>query len=100
MGKDLQKAKYYYELAAMGGNVKARYNLGNLEKRAGDVDSAVKHWMISAAAGDDNSMKAIHDGYTYGHVTEDDIEKAWHAHKEARNEMKSEQRDAAEVSEI
>ena len=95
MGKDLQKAKYYYELAATGGNVKGRYNLGKLEKRAGNVDSAVKHWMISAAAGDDNSMKAIHDGYTY-----DDIEKAWHAHKKARNEMKSEQRDAAEVSEI
>ena len=84
MGKDLQKAKYYYELAAMGGNVKARYNLGNLEKRAGNVDSAVKHWVISAAAGDDNSMKAIREGYTNGHVTEADIEKAWHAHKETR----------------
>ena len=74
--KDLQKAKYYYELAATGGNVKARYNLGNLEKRAGNVDMAVKHWVFSAAAGDENSMKAIREGYLDGHVTEDDIEKA------------------------
>ena len=100
VGKDLQRAKLYYVLAAIGGNVKGRYNLGNLEKRAGNVDSAIKHWMISAAAGDDNSMNAIREGLTYGHVTEADIEKAWHAHKETRYETKSEQRDEAEVSEI
>jgi TPR repeat protein len=90
-----KKAKYYYELAAIRGNVPARYNLGISEEDAGNVNRAMKHWMISAAAGDDDSLKAIQQGYLAGHATKDDFEKALRAHKEAKDEMKSGQRDAA-----
>jgi len=89
-----KKAKYFYELAAIRGNVTARFNLGNLEKRSGNMNRAVKHWMISAAAGDDDSLKAIQQGYLDGRVTKDDFEKALRAHKEAKDEMKSDQREA------
>ena len=41
-----KKAKYYYELAAIRGNVPARYNLGISEEDAGNVNRAMKHWMI------------------------------------------------------
>ena len=37
----------------MGGNVTARHNLGMLEESAGNMDRAVKHFMISAGAGHD-----------------------------------------------
>ena len=40
---DKKKAKYYYELAAMGGHVKARHNLGALEITDGNIDRAFKY---------------------------------------------------------
>ena len=93
--RDEKKAKHYYTLAAMGGHVDARYNLGNLEGRAGKKDRALKHWMISAGAGDDDSLKEIRKCFVSGHATKEDFEKALRAHKEAADEMKSEQREAA-----
>ena len=93
--RDMKKAKYYYELAAMGGNVMARGNLGGLEYHAGNMSRAMKHWMISAGAGDDVSLKKIRDCFLEGHATKDDFENALRAHKESADEMKSEQREAA-----
>ena len=46
--RDRKKAKCYWELAAMGGEVIARYNLGIWEKDVGNIDRAVKHFLISA----------------------------------------------------
>jgi hypothetical protein len=95
--KDMKKAIYYSELAAMGGAVKSRHALGILEIRAGNLDRAAKHWMISAAAGLDDSLKEIQKGYVNGHVTKDEFEKALRAHKQAKDEVKSDQRDTAAV---
>ena len=36
MERDLKKARDYYEVAAMGGHVKARQNLGILEASVGN----------------------------------------------------------------
>jgi TPR repeat protein len=93
--RDEKKAKHYYVLAAMGGDVEARHNLGSFEGNAGNTDRAVKHWMIAAGAGDDDSLKEIRKGFMRGHATKDDFEKALRAHKEANDEMKSDQREAA-----
>ena len=94
--RDLKKGEYYYALAAMGGNLTARYNLGLFEAREGNADRAVKHWMIGAEAGDDQCMTAIRDCFLMGHgATKDIFEKALRAHKKATDEMKSEQREAA-----
>jgi len=49
------------ELAAMGGDVWSRHNLGVNEERVGNYDRAVKHWMISAGAGYDDSLKTIRE---------------------------------------
>ena len=93
--RDVAKAIYYYELAAMGGDVHARHNLGVTEGNAGNMDRAVKHWMISAGAGHDNSLNAIRELFMNGHATKDDFEKALRTHKEANDEMKSNQREVA-----
>ena len=93
--RDEKKAIYYYELAAMGGYAKARHNLGVLEWNAGIYHRAVKHYMISAGAGYDNSLTQIREAFLHGHATKDDFEKALRAHKEAKDEMKSDQREAA-----
>ena len=93
--RDVGKARYYFELAAMGGDVKARHNLGVLEKREGNMNRAVKHFAISAGAGDDESLTAIRKYFLNGHATKDDFEMALRVHKEAADEMKSDQREAA-----
>ena len=51
--------------------------------------------MISAAVGCDESLKEIQKGYVNGQVTKDDFEKALRSHKEASDEMKSDQREMA-----
>ena len=93
--RDMKKAVHFWELGAMGGDVIARHNLGNIEWNAGNVKRAVKHWMIAAGAGHDDSLEIIQEGFRCGHMTKDDFEKALRAHKEASDEMKSDQREAA-----
>ena len=82
----------------MGGDVLARHGLGNLEWNAGNYHRAMKHYMIAAGAGYDDSLKAIQQGYLDGHATKDDFEKALRAHIQATDEMKSDQREAADAA--
>ena len=49
--RDEKKAEYYLELAAMEGNVVARFNLGVSEENAGNCDRALKHFMIAVRGG-------------------------------------------------
>jgi TPR repeat protein len=91
--KDIRKTTYYSQLAAMGGNVRARYNLGCLEGNAGNMECAYKHWMISANDGFDLSMKVVQRAYERGFVTKDDYAKTTRAYGISIDEMKSDDRD-------
>ena len=51
---------------------------------------AVKHWMIAAGAGVDESLTAIQECFLHGHVTKD-----LRSHQAAKDEMKSDQRETA-----
>jgi len=93
--KDTRKATYHGQLAAMAGNVHARYNLGFDEGNAGNMHRAYKHWMISANDGCDISMKAVQEGYKSGFVTKDDHAKTTRAYGNSIDEMKSDDRDRA-----
>jgi TPR repeat protein len=93
--RDTRKATYHAQLAAMAGNVDARYDLGCDEGNAGNMDRAYKHWMISANVGCDSSMKAVQDGYKSGFVTKDDNAKTTRAYGNSIDEMKSDDRDRA-----
>jgi hypothetical protein len=93
--KDTKKTTYHRQLAAMAGNVHARYNLGCAEGNAGNMDRAYKHLMISANEGCDSSMKLVQEGYKSGFVTKGDHEKTICAHGNSIDEMKSDDRDRA-----
>ncbi|KAL7536582.1 hypothetical protein ACHAXR_007258, partial [Thalassiosira sp. AJA248-18] len=93
---DVKKAKYHWELGAMGGNVEARHSLGTFEMMSGNINRAMKHLMISAEFGWDDSLKEIQNGFSEGYVTKDEFEKALRAHKESKDGMQSDQRDAAQ----
>jgi len=92
---DKKKAKHYYELAAMEGDVQARYNLGNNEGKAGNTDRALKHFMIAASGGADKFLKKIKQLYIIGHATKDDYTKTLHLYQTYLGEIKSKQRDEA-----
>jgi len=92
---DKTKAVYYYELAAMRGNVYARHNLGNSEMRAGNIDRVLRHYMIAVRDGYTKSLNSIKELYTAGHATKDDYMKALQSYQEYLSEIKSPQRDKA-----
>jgi len=92
---DKKKAHNYYELAAMGGNVNARYNLGLEEVHAGNFDRALKHHMIASRSGRYDSLTEIKKLYSNGHATKEDYMKALQSYQEYLGEIKSKQRDEA-----
>jgi len=91
--KDEKKATYYYELAAIRGVVLARYNLGQTEKRSGNMHRALKHYMIAVRDGGADSLTAIQRLYSNGYATKDDYAKALQSYQTYLGEIKSDQRD-------
>ena len=79
----------------MGGHVKARHNLGVLEKRAGNMDRALKHFMIAVGTGQRNSLTAIQKLFKMGVATKDDYTLALRAYQAYFGEIKSVQRNEA-----
>jgi len=90
-----KKAIHYWELAAKGGHRLARHNLGNMEGRKGNIDRALKHWMIAVKDGDSKSLEGIKRMHEYGHATKDDYTNALQSYQAYLNEIKSDKRDEA-----
>ena len=86
------KAFHHYKLATIGGDEKARHNLGLIEAYNRDYDIAMKHFMIAARSGNEESLKAVGAGYKQKHVTKDEYAMTLRAHQHSCDEMKSEQR--------
>ena len=93
--RDKQKAKHYWELAAMGGDVHARHNLGTVETCSGNMNKALKHYMIAVGSGYHDSLMNIKQLYSKGFATKDDYAKALKAYQAYLVEVKSDQRDEA-----
>jgi len=100
---DGEKTRHYYELAAIGGHAGARYILGNMEKKAGNNDKALKHYTIAVKSGHtsvneyyrDGSLEAIEGLYEEGNATKEDYDEAREAHRAYMEEIRSVQRDKA-----
>jgi len=92
---DEKKAKHYYELAAMMGNVRARINLGTLEGQAGNHHRAMKHMMIAARAGYKNALDRVKNGFVLGAVTKEEYANTLRAYQKAQDDMRSDAREKA-----
>lgn len=92
---DRENAKHYFELAAMAGHELARFDVGRMENDCGNAKRAIKHWVISASAGHDNSMKAIRSSLEQGLVERDEYKLTLKAYIDSSTEMRSETRDDA-----
>jgi len=94
--KDKGKEVHHLQEAAIGGHPRARYNLGCHEWRNGNTVRAVKHWIIGANLGDDDSINELMDAFRNRMVSKDDLAAALRAHQAAVDATKSPQREAAE----
>jgi len=104
--RDMEKATYYWGLAAIKGNVQARYYLGCNELLIGQNSQSpsartyhyrrgMKHMVISSKAGHKKSFDDITIGYKHGVVQKEDYEMTLRAYHERQKEMKSDARDEA-----
>ena len=71
---DKKKAKHYWELAAMFGDVVARFNLGCTEFDDGNYHRAMKHLILAARAGHEKALEGVKLGFKDGLVTKDGYE--------------------------
>ena len=80
---------HFYELAAISGNVNARYNIACTFGQNGDKKQAFKHALISASAGHQSSLDEVKNGYNDGDVTKDEFERTLRAyHKSDKTKQK------------
>ena len=90
--KDEKKKVYHLEVAAIGGHVLARHNLGCHEEDNGRMERAVKHFTIAASMGDEESMKALWELHARGLVKKENLAATLRAHQTAVDATKSAQR--------
>jgi TPR repeat protein len=91
--KDKKKEVYHLEVAAIGGHPAARTNLGVIESTNGKFERTVKHWIIAANLGYDDSLNALKEGFKRGVVIKEDFAAALRAHQAAVDATKSPQRE-------
>lgn len=82
----------------MGGDVMARYDLGCIEGDKNNTRRALKHWLIAARAGHEESLDAVKEGFMKKWVTKYGYEDTLRAYHKRQNEMKSDEREKARES--
>jgi len=97
--RDFAKEVYHLEEAAIGGHHVARNNLGNYERMSGNMERAVKHFIIAAKLGYDHpmisSLGAVKQGFQMGIVSKEEYAATLRGHQAAKDATKSQQRDEA-----
>ncbi len=96
--KNEEKKLYYLEEAAIAGHLSARYNLGCCEVKNGRIDRAVKHWIIAANLGHDESINLLKLCCKRGYVGKEDFASALLAHQTAVDCTKSPHREASKAA--
>lgn len=92
--QDVEKARKYCELAAMKGHPRARFSLGQLELMIDNVDLAVRHWRMSAAAGHDESIQHLSAAFDLGCISAEFLDETKQAFEVASEAMQSDDRSA------
>ncbi len=89
---------YHWEEAAIAGHPEARYMLA-LHEMIGNnkrIERALKHYIIAANLGHDESLQCLKKFYSIGRFKKEDFAAALRAHQAAVDATKSPQREAAE----
>ena len=94
--KEEKKRLYHLEKAVIGGHPDARYSLGCKEWKDRQHDRAIKHFIIAAKLGSDDSLAALKQLYEKEIISKEDFATALRAHQGAVDATKSPQREASE----
>ena len=94
--KDMTKALYHLEKAAIGGHPSARAYLAVYEEENGNFERAAKHYIIAANLGDEKSLKVIKDLFVKGIVSKEEYAAALRGYQAAVDATKSAEREKAE----
>ena len=94
---DVKQQRHYFELGAMKGCMTARHELGVLDWDTGDRKRAFKHFVISAKAGYEKSLKPIRDSYKEGYITKDEFTEILRSYQKKLEDMKSAMRDESKI---
>ena len=98
--KDMKKAQYLFEIAAIAGSAVARYHIGILEETVhDDLYRASKHYLISAKAGFEPALNELLECYRNGYVKKDEYAEALKAFQKYDTDTKSAMRDEAKFYE-
>ena len=95
--KDMKKAVYHLEQAAIGGHPGARGLLAYHEMKNGRFERAAKHLMINANLGCDESLKYVKKLFVKGIASKEDYASALRGHQAAVDATKSAEREEAEA---
>jgi len=90
---DKKKGWALLEDAAKKGSIDARYNLGTNEYERDNYDDALRHFKLAAEAGDEGAVKPLWMYFSKGKLSKADLENTLRAHKDAIDEMNSEDRE-------
>jgi len=94
--KDEEKERYHLEEAAIGGHPVARYFLAINEIVNKKYERAVKHLIIAAKLGHDESIKSLMQVFKIGgHISKEEFAATLRAHQAAVDATKSSQREEA-----
>jgi hypothetical protein len=95
--KDVKRAVYHLEKAAIDGHHAARGLLGFQELDNGRFERAAKHFIIAANLGCDSSLKAVKELFMQGVVCKEDYAASLRGYQAAVEAAKSAEREAAEA---
>ena len=90
--QDMAKAIHFHEKAAMQGHVDSRHILGCIEGQEGNYDRAVRHHLISAKMGDEDSLGTIKRAFMDGIASKEQYAEALRGYQQAVEEIKSNDR--------
>ena len=93
--RDKEKERFFLEKAAIAGHLEARFKLGHFELDCERPDRAVKHWIIAATLGHDQSIKVLKLCYEHGCLSKQDFAAVLRAFQAAVDALQSPHRTAA-----
>lgn len=94
-GVESDMAIHHLEEAAIGGHPEARHNLGVYEMNRGRIKRGVKHFIIAANNGNENSVKALKELREARIICQEEFESTLRTHQEVLDASNSPQREAA-----
>lgn len=88
-----KEATIWWEKAAEGGDMSARFHLGNKEQISGDFVAAMRHFRLCASGGFRKAMEILMEYFEAGFLHHADLAETMRFMYLARSELKSVDRD-------